>query len=1759
MKRIGRIGVFAVAIVMLAALLTTLDASRTTVDAASLKHIDEIVAASGTFNILEIVPDVNAASVGYTIDGQEPAAGWKTAAAVLTSPSARSQYVNGLFKRLADKGVLGSGTTTPLKYDYYDSTNQSYYTESYLVPDTTGWHRLSLSAPENVTLTGTMTPASGGPFRASFAYTPSDNGGYVQRIWYFMYTTAPNYGHGTYYYNPVFTAFTPDEDLTGKESYAVYTKDSSGNYIVDPGRITVGAYLTSGGFDSAQTYYYVNPTETGPPGNYSYAAVVDLMSDNDDTPGDGFMAAESGPSYFSRDVTGFTYVETGGNYAYAEGGGGTYTVSFPSVYYKAGFTNNNLFKTQVFGLDSSNMNALNVTVTVRRADQVTSADISGAGLIYLSAGTDITQGGVTTAYSSGNDIPDALAVGIYNYAADQSAVIVDYKIVQDVAQNTQPTVRMKKLSLLCLQSSLVPTTQTSLSGLSVNWTTLGYVSSDADKTFVNNNVYCFNPFHTDSTTGTSQATYVPALASPRFSDAFSSAVVASNFQSVLTEIQNENFLRTIAGQQDLLPENVTVSASVRHVINFKGQRSKNPKTQIKVLDLEPAKVTSSSWLTADTVRGWISNTLAADKITIVHMTTGEFVGKIEDLSETYDMIYIGMSTESLNNSGGNTLYNDTAMNGLIYSNIGDKYYATIEMAGIRIQDYLDVGGVSAINNASGTNANLFRFSGNDITKTAVTELQKYARAGYPLVLADGFVSTGSVINTAKVDNSSYMYEAVSGVYGPDKYPNVMTQAYAAANDPTVIKYLNVSKPQVVFAVDANKRQIKPAEYAENSTSVLQAADAANTANWAYGKGYLTTGCYYLYYDLTISNITDPTPISTTYDCRLFIDLNADGRFSDKEELGDIEVHQMTPEGAAGALVLPLTDGSGNEYYALSADARYEVTRQMPDDYVGIIPWKLEVIKNGADQIHASATGFTRIRPGADDKQPINILQIMQPGTETSKLNLHTQMTDPQGVYGKLIRGLEDFTVNIDAISADGLETKGTTPDDILDWLENKGLTGEKGYDMLIIGFNDCYDGIKANSAAAIVKYIGSGRSVLFTHDTTSLTQVPTSNFPMAINGTAPKVKTLQQTDVLYNTSASVYRSINGSINWYGAYSATTPPYVRQTGNTYVVLMNSNVTAADEDSYWKAKAGSDRNYQVYQMSDGSQVTWSITSATTLDGFKAAHQGATIIYVFCTAASGWYGTDYYVNTCDITTTNNFTKFVDTTKYTCTGLTYRYTQGRKNNLYFSSMTTTTYAQVMRDIYNVNPSTYAVVGTYDAATNTYSIGGSKYYPAKGASFPQSTLYDRDPTNQYTLSTLPNNITDWGYYFNTVIRDAVGLDRYGVTSSIPVYDGTTTLGKLVNVTAPMYFYDIPTVLANDRSVAYAPKSGKSSTVDEYQGYTNYALIRFPGSGNTYRYTNNTYSNRETTIVSQVNKGQITTYPYNVNTLSFGGNDSNIIKPGGSYMQIGSTHEQYFQINMNTDQIVVWYCLSNATYNGYTTTVDDSSYYDDVPNDCVNAYYIYNKGNVTYSGVGHTSNASLYTGSNPGQQYINEAKLFVNTMIAAYQSGEQSPTVRIKKDAHGTSDLAQKYMVVDEGDAAVPNDSQVLEESFGPTDDSRAVYFRITDPTFGAGKMITAQYFVSTDGGKTLVPLNGADGNPLVNYIPDDETLGTPVMPGDTLVGGYVYKFYLPDANCLDILKDPNIYSFRVYVKVTTAIPGLETKESTAFLEIRKQQLFELS
>ena len=69
-------------------------------------------------------------------------------------------------------------------------------------------------------------------------------------------------------------------------------------------------------------------------------------------------------------------------------------------------------------------------------------------------------------------------------------------------------------------------------------------------------------------------------------------------------------------------------------------------------------------------------------------------------------------------------------------------------------------------------------------------------------------------------------------------------------------------------------------------------------------------------------------------------------------------------------------------------------------------------------------------------------------------------------------------------------------------------------------------------------------------------------------------------------------------------------------------------------------------------------------------------------------------------------------------------------------------------------------------------------------------------------------------------------------------------------------------------------------------------------------------------------------------------------------------------------------CLSSAS---------TGSVFNVSPNDVRNNYYIYNKGNITYTGAGHRSFSNN----------DDEIKLFINTMIAAYRASISSPEITV--------------------------------------------------------------------------------------------------------------------------------------------------------------------
>ena len=144
---------------------------------------------------------------------------------------------------------------------------------------------------------------------------------------------------------------------------------------------------------------------------------------------------------------------------------------------------------------------------------------------------------------------------------------------------------------------------------------------------------------------------------------------------------------------------------------------------------------------------------------------------------------------------------------------------------------------------------------------------------------------------------------------------------------------------------------------------------------------------------------------------------------------------------------------------------------------------------------------------------------------------------------------------------------------------------------------------------------------------------------------------------------------------------------------------------------------------------------------------------------------------------------------------------------------------------------------------------------------------------------------------------------------------------------------DIGRLKSAGYSIAYKPESKAEydpdiiETVPQTQGYSDGLLERFRNGDNI--------QNMKTESVRQVNKGTITTYPYDLNKKG--------LSEGG--LGVSETHMQWYQLNMNSDNIVVWYTLNGSGYSR---------------NDCINNYYLFSCDNIFYTGAGHAYNPKEY-------------------------------------------------------------------------------------------------------------------------------------------------------------------------------------------------------
>lgn len=845
--------------------------------------------------------------------------------------------------------------------------------------------------------------------------------------------------------------------------------------------------------DYYETYYIISGYTHDANGifgrNYGYKAVSgSLYGDYNAPEGRTYFLNEMGTDSYAYDPTNSSTHRFVADYAQG---------IYHTFLYEGGFTNNEWFKSYV--LDRSEQNEYDdtsVDVITVTPDEVTEELAARAGLIYINVDNEKGNGDISV---------EAATAILSRVSSDDVAVMVEYSslpssAVADISSNSRTM--LKKLLIMLMQNDEVPSAPTDWNAADLNWTTLYsgiYAGIDVNGTKDHSRVYRRIFINDDSGDRT-------AIVSDDFNTPYDPDKVRGGF-GIIQEFNSKEeakirYLFEDSGWDGFNKE-VTKATSVRYILNASKSYNES-KGKLNILDLEPyqsdhfsdndmrtvnnggGNVTVSRIVQDKLTKQWFINNLGLeyasrqDDITITQMGTHEFIGRNENINETYDMIYIGTDTTIMNTEftreekSENTVYMDSSMNGLVYTHVGDVVDFDSSRAG-----------------SDGPIGNM-RMAGNDITLDKYNALKKYIETGYAILLSDRLLLQGDEgnysVNSMIVDTSSYMYK-------------LLNEVVLQKLDDGTYKYLgrNIATKRTLETSDDKYMVNRESFNNYLSISKLELEVVSQPTSWAPSNTYLTKNTsdesYHLDFDIKLKSGTSAVNSSETYTCILYIDVDGDGKFEDGTSSSD----------AGETIGVYITNESGIyvDVDKLTVGHQYHIQAAMDSEYVGFIPWKLVFLQNETPDVESyftkdirvSISGFSAIPAEVGNKPTVRVLQVYDASSPGNTFVLNSD--DMKNNYFSRI---DDFDLNVDLMNMKDLVEKNTNPTNAGNVTNGIGFDAEKGptidflnkYDMLVLGFTDFYKvsggnhNQKMEMVRAIREYTLSGKSVLFTHDITNV-------------------------------------------------------------------------------------------------------------------------------------------------------------------------------------------------------------------------------------------------------------------------------------------------------------------------------------------------------------------------------------------------------------------------------------------------------------------------------------------------------------------------------------------------------------------------------------------------------------------------------------------------------------------------------------------------
>ncbi len=1098
------------------------------------------------------------------------------------------------------------------------------------------------------------------------------------------------------------------------------------------------------------------------------------------------------------------------------------------------------------------------------------------------------------------------------------------------------------------------------------------------------------------------------------------------------------------------------------------------KDKLRILEVEPTyKYVSDYDPKKPTQRKWVKQYLEycpwfigttqdlAKDVTIDKICTRQLVGDIRDLNEYYDIIYFGTEQdfrngiEGYNDDNMNNYNNGSLVSSLVYTAAGDYINSRLWYA-VKYdnQAHNDRGwskwpanngknnvGVNGDGNyaAARKGSEYYqvsqRYTGSDITRKKAVQIENFAYSG-AVIFSDSFfeypgVDNGTIsatlgdVNRYLIDERSEIYylannsKTATSDISPFYNNNAMFGEKMAKYDNGLIvkESGGLKNADPVSHVDLkNQGQLDettseslgyPVEYSYNkgvnpdkTTNVLgtniygvieKGTQTSNDQKNDYNQDVLR-------FTFKLDGVRD-----VPYQVRLCMDTNGNGIFegdlSYEEEMNAFDGNKTLAYSSEEANITrnsirditeefnPLIVNNGE----LLAGHTYEISRVIPDDTSGAIPYKLEIFERDNSKKRGVISGITRV---AKKSRPVKVLCMNLTHNMASDPTNNAKFYDESGWIGKSFRtyldAASDFNVYMDYL-ANGKNSTGSSyyqerkSDDTEAILkitpEGKSFTNDFAnneeywtnfltqYDMIILGYRDMAQ-FTSNKVfrAGFNEFVSEGKSVIMSHD-------------MIIDNGPWDNNYLNDVHKSYLNNVNELRAMCGQLK---------KTFIPGTNNySYsTIYMNGNIT-----NPYRATVS---NLPI----DIAEQTPSVVSGSVSSNYYDAENQFMLNNGRLILRQGWM---------PVGDLNN-----------------------PEGAQIRSNATWDHYDANGNLVNV----WGFLGDNTARMNIWRAGNKGYDVS---------------SEQYVR-----------YFYNSSLsgRRAADGDKGNVYR---IADNDTDFNYLLLSDAEKASYEPANVTSdnNYRSLAF------SRTMPQDRRNIFGALTGMDTEAKAWNYL--------TSDIKKANDGQITRYPYD---LRIAENNNGIIK-------VGQTHTQNYALDLDFDatdddkdgqfdgDVVVWYNLAGGT--GYDKKVDGNntmSLYDTFSGDSANNYYIYTKGNLTYTGFGHGASMT-----------DKEIRLFVNCMISSFRAPASPPYAEVENDDTTVNNGDYIVYVEDLGD---PN----IEGSYASTVEDFELELRINDDS------LPSKYKKQT----YTLTVTDKDGNII------DEYELTPVQRDGTYVVHIPYK-----------------------------------------------------